>query len=306
MKKLRGIKLLGIVIGVVALYLSVKNMDKVALASAWASANLVWFIPVILCNFIVLAIKAVRWRVMTPPAKDIGSFAFFRALVIGYMANNVLPARIGEVVRIHMLGKDALISRVTTTASVISDRIIEGVGLLVLAMCLSSFSTVPVWMERGLIITLMVVFGLLIAALIYSKKGLKNEWLIKFQDGLKGIANLNTSARGFFLSIVSWLVQCLMIYMTQIAFGVHLPLVSVLLVIVAVNIAIAVPSAPANLGTFELACILAYSSLGVDKNLGLLIGAMYHILQVLPVIITGGMLLIFQSYRPPVRLVDVT
>lgn len=290
-------QVVGIAIGLVAVYFSVKNIRSDELKESLDAVKPLWLIPIVICNFIVIALKSLRWRIMLRQVKKIGFGLMFRVLTIGYMANNILPARLGEAVRIHMLGRDAEVSKLTTTASLISDRMIEAVSFLLLAASLILFTNVPKWMHYGLTVTLVVTVVVYTIAIIYSTRDVEHRFLKRFQEGIRPLLHWNIFIEGMMMSLLSWLVQLLMIYMTQEAFGVHLPFWSSLLVLIAVNLAIIVPSAPAQLGTFELACVLAYTSLGIDKSMALLIGATYHFAQIIPITLTGGIFMFFGQIR---------
>lgn len=295
---------LGIVIGILAIYLSVKNINSKELGDALRSIKVAWLVPIILSNFIVIGLKAFRWRVMLKLVKKIKFTLMYRVLTIGYMANNVLPARLGEAVRIHMLGKDAEVSRLTTTASLVSDRVVEAVSFLLLAASLVLFTNVPKWMHYGLTITLVVTVIIYTVAFIYSTREVEHRILKSLQEGISPLLNWRIFLEGFVASLLSWFIQLCMIYMTQVAFGVILPFWSSLLVLIAVNLAIVVPSAPAQLGTFELACVLAYTSMGVDKSMALLIGATYHFMQIIPITLVGGSFMLASQLKVSGRRVS--
>lgn len=78
-----------------------------------------------------------------------------------------------------------------------------------------------------------------------------------------------------------------MLKIIESAYELEIPLTSSIFVVIAINLAIALPSAPGNLGTFEFAAILAYSFVGVDKATGLGIGIFFHFLQIIPTTLIG-------------------
>jgi hypothetical protein len=285
-------KVLGIVIGVAAIYFSLKNIRGNEIAKSLESMKASWIIPIVLLNFAVIGCKALRWQFMITPVKRIHFLTMFRVLIIGFMANNILPARLGEAVRVHMLGRDTDVSKVRAAASLIADRVIETVSFLMFAALLMIISDVPKWMHLGLSITLGITITLYLLAFIYSKKEVTNPFLKKIQDGVQALLHLKLTLLGTATSLVSWLLQGVMLYMTQVAFGIELPIWGIILVLLAINLAVAVPSTPGHVGTFEFASILAYTYLGLDKSMGLLVGATFHILQIIPVTLVGGVLML--------------
>lgn len=289
-KKLKKVVLhtAGWIIAGVAIYFTVWHLDFVSIRHSFSKMNKWWIAPVAAGNFAVILLKAMRWRITLLPVKKISTWLMFKTLTIGFMANNILPARMGDILRIHMLGKEALLSRVTSTGTAISDRIVEGLSFLLFAAALTLFTPVPEWMKDGTFITLFLTLAAYIFATFYTSRDIKHSFLKKFQEGFVSLNNLRLFSSCMLVSLLSWMLQGGLILMVQVSFGVYLPLWSVVLVLVAVNLAIALPSAPGNIGTFEYACILAYAYLGVDKNISFLIGVTYHILQAVPVMIAGG------------------
>ncbi|TAN39862.1 MAG: flippase-like domain-containing protein, partial [Nitrospirae bacterium] len=220
-------------------------------------------------------------------------------LTVGFMANNILPARLGDAVRVHMLHRKTDLGHATTTGGLIADKILEGISFLFLTPFLFFLIEVPSWMNYGIIAMLVGIIGIYVLTLVYSRTEIRRwAFLAKLQEGLAPLHNRRVFVAGFCISLVSWVLQLTMIHFTQLAFGVELPFWNALLVLVAVNLAVIVPSAPAHLGTFELACVLSYTFLGVDKNVGLLIGAAYHLVQVLPVTVIGAVMLLVEQVHP--------
>ena len=288
---------LGVVIGIVAIYFSLRNIQGKEVFDSLKAINASWIIPIIIMNFMVIAVKALRWKIMITPIKKIRFLTMFRVLTIGFMANSVLPARLGEAVRVDMLGRDEALSRVTTAATVVADRIIEAVSFLLLAAILVFMFNVPEWMHKGLIITLCITIFCYGLVIFHSKRKTNNKFLKKLQDGAQALLHMRLATFSFLTSLLSWFLQGLMLYMTQLAFGVHLPIWGIILVLLAINLAVALPAAPGYVGTFEFACILAYSYLGLDKNIALLVGATFHILQIVPITLVGGILMLTSHFN---------
>lgn len=290
----------GLCIGIIALYFSLRGTNLDTIKQALFKMNIWWTIPIIIGNFGVITIKAARWKVLFKPVKKVRLATMFEVMTIGYMANNVLPARMGEGVRVHLLGKNADVSRVTTSTSLIADWIVEGISFLILAALLIIVTDVPYWMKSGLTIFLLVTFILYTLAFVSSFRNTNNVFLKKLQKGLRPLRNPKIITTAIGISVLSWIAQGLLVYMTQLAFGIQLPVWSILIVLISVNLAIALPSAPSHLGTFEFACVLAYTYMGLDKNMALLLGVSYHLLQIVPVTLVGGILLGLLRNRPPV------
>jgi len=294
----RLIKFSGIAVGLVAIFCVFKMANSSELKSALKSVELRWIVPVLALNFFVVIAKAFRWQMLVKPLSNIGLYKITKILMVGFMANNVLPARLGEAVRIQMLHQKTELSAATTTGGLIADKILEGLTFVIVAALLVVFGGVPRWMIYGLTITLLAIVVAYTIALVYSRSSITHSLFARLQDGIEPLHDGRVFIYGSLASMVSWLLQLSMIYMTQLAFGVELPFWGTLLVLVAVNLAVVVPSAPAHVGTFELACVLSYTFLGIDKNVGLLVGAAYHLVQVIPVTLVGALILLEEHVNP--------
>jgi uncharacterized membrane protein YbhN (UPF0104 family) len=312
MKKLKivdnknAIQFIGLIIGIIAVFFSIKNVRSDLLWKSLNLMNIYWVIPIIIINFAVIGFKAGRWMLLIGPVKKIGFWMMYRILTISMMANNILPARMGEIVRFYLLGKEAEISQISSAATIVSDRIIEGISFLMMSFLLISLVDVPKWMEQGLYITLAITLALYILAMAYSKHSIKNSYIERIQKGILALSSPRLMSSSLIISFISWILQGSLIYMTQASFNVQLPLWGVVLVLLSVNLIIAVPSAPANIGTFEIAAVFAYTYLGLDNSTAFLLGATYHILQVAPVTIAGCVLLLTKniiSWKSPQGLV---
>jgi len=289
--------IVGWAIGIAALYFSLTSVKWSSVRHALETMQTVWIYPIIIGNFVVIVVKALRWQITIRPIKVVPLWMVFKILTIGFMANNILPARLGDVLRIHLLGKNADVSRVSTTTTAIADRIFEGISFIFIAAILVIFVDVPKWMETGLIITLLITIALYTLFLIYSTRKIEHPFFKKLQDGAQSLRQPKIVLLGLTTSMISWALQGLLIYFTQLAFGVTVPIWGIILVLVAINLAIAIPSTPSHVGTFEFACILAYTFLGVDKNVGLLVAVTFHLLQVLPVTLVGGALFLSSTVK---------
>lgn len=288
----------GVVISIVAIAFVIRLVNGEDLHNTLRSIKPGWLIPVILINFIVIILKALRWQLLVQPLSRIGLFKITGILIVSLMANNILPARLGDALRVHMLHRKTDLGHATSTGGLIADRMLEGISFLLLTALLFFIGNVPQWMHYGILVTLAAVAVAYVVVVIYSRSEIRRGFWMKLQKGIAPLHNRKVFGVGTGASLLSWLLQLVMIYFTQLAFGIHLPIWSTLLVLVAVNLAIIVPSTPANIGTFELACVLAYTFLGVDRNVGLLIGATYHLAQVLPVTMVGAVLLLVENINP--------
>ncbi|MCS7002658.1 MAG: flippase-like domain-containing protein, partial [Dehalococcoidia bacterium] len=96
----------------VMLFLALRGVDDFSqIGRSLAQANLWWAAPAVACSATAYVLRAFRWQRLLAPAKRMPFGAVYATLMLGFAANNVLPARIGEIVRAVQMGRKAAISR---------------------------------------------------------------------------------------------------------------------------------------------------------------------------------------------------
>ncbi|HLZ07848.1 MAG TPA: lysylphosphatidylglycerol synthase transmembrane domain-containing protein, partial [Chloroflexota bacterium] len=122
----------GIVISILFLFWAkslVGNLGN-ALASL-GTANYIYVVPALVAYFAGVWLRAARWHFLLRPVKSIKTKTLFPIVVIGYMANDVLPARLGEVVRAYILGEQERVPKTTALATILVERMFDGISMLI-------------------------------------------------------------------------------------------------------------------------------------------------------------------------------
>ncbi|OQZ01981.1 MAG: hypothetical protein B6D35_01985 [Candidatus Brocadia sp. UTAMX2] len=119
-----------ILISIVCTWLFIRNIEWGLLKSALLDANYWFIIPTIVLTLLVYVVRAIRWRGLLSHIKLISVLNLLSVTCIGFMANNVLPARVGEVLRPFILTKKENIKFSTSFATVIMERIFDMLGLI--------------------------------------------------------------------------------------------------------------------------------------------------------------------------------
>ncbi len=157
---------LGIAISLVASWLVLRSVDLAAAADVLRTAIPAWIAVMFVTVFLDVGARGGRWRVLLAP---IAALPYRRVLgytYIGYLANNVLPARLGELVRSHSLGEKEGIARTTVLGTVVVERVVDTVVVVAIAAI-----AVLVLSVRG-VMTDAVLIGLAFAALLVIGLGI--------------------------------------------------------------------------------------------------------------------------------------
>ena len=124
---------LGIAISVVSLYLVLRQVDLAAVGRVLGSAAPGWVAGVMACIAIDVLCRTVRWQGLLAPIQRVRFVPVLGYLLVGYLANNVLPARLGELVRSHYLGDRENLSRATTLGTIVVERVVDTAVLVAIA-----------------------------------------------------------------------------------------------------------------------------------------------------------------------------
>lgn len=139
--------LFSILVSIVCLWLFVRNIEWSLLGNALKNANYWPIIPTIILNILFYVIRAFRWQGLLSHIKTISITNLISITCIGFLANNILPARVGEVLRPFLLCKKENIRFSTSFATVVVERIFDMLGLIlftaVIIALLPSPSTNP-------------------------------------------------------------------------------------------------------------------------------------------------------------------
>ncbi|MEP7028806.1 MAG: lysylphosphatidylglycerol synthase transmembrane domain-containing protein [Candidatus Eisenbacteria bacterium] len=303
-----GIQLaLGLALSGVLIWLSVRSLDLREVGHALASANWVWFLPI--CGLTLLAfwIRAVRWGWLLKSVKPIRATSLFSATMIGFAANNLLPARLGELVRPWALGASERISRSSIFATVIVERVVDMFCILVfLGIALLLHPAPPVIRNAGLA-ALVVNLGLLVVLVAIERSPAHADRLAAWMQrvlppkfGPKAASLLRNFAGGlgvfrhgpglFWVTVYSLLmftVTALGLTACMAAFSLHLPWYAGLVMLVVTAFGIMVAPTPGYLGAIQYACVLGLSLFAVNNTTAFSFSLYYHLTQFLPITVVG-------------------
>jgi hypothetical protein len=299
---------LSVAISALFLYFAVQGVDWDKALAALRGANYLWILPTFPITVWTLYIRAQRWRVFlgavrVPPMKHLVA-----ATNIGFMANMVLPARAGEVIRPWIVCRREHLPISGVLASVLLERIFDMFTVLLLfglsTLLVPVSDQVRTWgvMLTSLAGSVAVGIGFLrwqeelslsiarrVCSLLPERIG---SPVYGFFGGfVKALEMLDSPAsflRAFAWSVYLWLVIATLYPFGLIAFGIDAPLAVGSLVLTAiVAIAVSVPSAPGYIGSFQLGCVLSLALFGVSESEAIAFSVVIHVVQFVAVIAAG-------------------
>lgn len=313
--RLRDPKLwIGVGISAFFLFLLFRKIDPHELAAAFRSMDWRYLIPAVALTFVSYFVRAVRWKYLLLPLKRTTMGNLFPATVIGYMANNLLPARLGEFVRAYVLGKREGIETGAVFATLVVDRLWDGFTVLLLLLATLFSLHLPPGMEKvqqamhtGGYVTLLLYLGV-IAFLVLLKRrtvmtiGLVGKVMRPFPVSLqeKVVRLLGAFIQGVRLpagaanlaalcvtSLVVWATATWPIELLLTAFGIDLPVSGSMFIMVFLVFAVMVPASPGYVGTYHYACVTALAAFNIPSERALSVALVIHGVSFFPVIFLG-------------------
>jgi hypothetical protein len=318
---------LGLGVSAALLLILVYQVDLEEVVAALGEANYLYVAPAIALYFLAVYFRAVRWRYLLSPLRAFRVGRLYPVVVIGYMANNLLPARLGELVRSYYLAQSAGggFSASATLATVVVERVYDGITLLAAAavagpvlLLLGEFDGASGLSGAtvGILVGLMVALALGVLTFL-TLLGTSPRFQSFIQWGLgvfparlrprarelvrtfvQGLSILNSPRRHlglFLLSLPVWLLEGAMYLLILYAFGIDdhfgslwvLVLVGMLLTATS-NLATALPTSVGGIGPFEVVAQQTLVALGVGASVAATYAGFLHLVTLwLPVNLAG-------------------
>lgn len=303
----------GISLGLLAWALRGVEFD--ALLESIGSIHIAPMIGAVFIATLLFPLKIFRWRLLLrqPDGKHVSAVAMWHAIAMGFMANIVLPFRIGEAVRAFAMSRLGNVGLGAAFASIGVERIFDAlslVALLTLALFLadipadvtvgslsltSAASAAGALTASALAAAIAVVafpraVERLVAALVPSTR-FSARLLRILEDLQQGMQALRSPARIASVvawSIVLWSINGFAFYLAFQAFDIPIGVAGAFLVLGVLSLGVAVPSAPGYVGVFEAAILLVLGGLyGVADDVAVAYALTYHVTTFLPITLLG-------------------
>jgi glycosyltransferase 2 family protein len=312
----RGRVLIGVALTAFFLWLALRNVDLRAVRDALRSASYIYLIPAAISGLLGYCVRTVRWGRILAPVKKVPFGRLFPVLMVGFAANNLLPARIGEFVRAYLLSREEDVSTSLALATIVVERVCDGITLLALMALTLLFFPIPVTDAtlRRVELGATAIFGVatigLILLVLWPRPIQRlTTWCLRpfprrltarvegiltaFIAGLSALKRPGTLARIAGLSLLVWLFEGGTFACVLLAFPFGLArsewLAAAIFLLVFVNLGIMIPSAPGYIGTYQFFAKLALGAFAVAAAPALGLSFVAHALQY--TLITGAGLL---------------
>lgn len=293
------------------LYLAFRQVNFQQLGEILRNTNVIVLLVAVSVLFLSHWLRAVRHLYLLAPIKRIGSGSLFSALMIGYMANTFLPAHLGELLRAYAIGKKEGIPGSSAFATIIVERTVDVLSLLVLmglALVVYPFPEVvklSAYFTFGLTAGIVALLALLklhpertLRFVEFATKPLPKRMgnklltlVVSFRGGIVALKDRQSYLTFLILSVLIWVCYTAMFAIGFYAFAFvklyNLPISASVVVLIMTTIGIALPSSPGYVGTYHYLCMFALTLYGVPESPALGYAIVIHAISMIPVALVG-------------------
>lgn len=297
MKAARAV--IGIAISAFFVWATLSRVDLPAASEALGRAAPLGLVVVLCFAWLEIAVRAWRWRFLLSPLGNVGYGHALAYTCIGYFANTLLPMRLGDVARAYLAATALRLPRLATLGSVVTERLADGLTILVVAAGLgftvvdaSTMAPMELWIALAVASGVAVVgLAALVAGRRQAVEALVPERVRELVSRLVRGSEAMRSPRGVATTVGSTLAAyaCAVGAMVAVAgsVGLHLTPIQAAFAMSWIALSTAIPAAPGSVGTYEFVGVSVLTLLGQDPASALAAVILLHVLGTLPVALAG-------------------
>jgi uncharacterized protein (TIRG00374 family) len=299
---------IGLLVSLGFLWYALRDLHLGEVWAALQGANYWWLIPGVVVYFVSVWFRAWRWGFLLRSSKRVSANRLFPVVVIGYMGNDVLPFRLGEVLRAYVLWRKEKINVGTTLTTAVLERLFDGLTMVLFVLFGLLFVPLSAFLSRLVTVASAVFFGALVVFLFLAAqpdllrriaRALIGRLVpARFRSPLWGlvegvVAGLESLRSGrdvlvlFGVTLWVWILETAKYWLVSFAFAdLRVSYVGIVLMGGAVNLLTALPSLPGYIGTFELG-IKILEGIGAPSTPAGSYILVLHAILLLPVTLLG-------------------
>jgi len=318
---------LGVAVTLICLFFVFKGLDYRMILDIIQHIN-IWLLIITVAIYIGgYYIRAERWHYLLKHIKPFKAMELFPYLVMGFMFNNVLPARAGEFIRAYMTGQKKGVSKSSTFATIMVERVFDGlIMILFFVIGYTAFHFITKQSDIPPVKIFGIAFGIKQAVLIFAVLGslvfigilvfmllllFKRETTVmfvhkmlsvfsgnvrekagKFMDtfieGLGVLGNMKDVTAVLGLSLFAWTVEAFTYWLMGVAMNIQINFLLICLIMAVANFAIMVPSTSGGIGPFEFFGVGIMMLFAYPKEQAVAFVFIVHLMILIPIIILGA------------------
>ena len=294
---------IGLVISAAAVAVLATVIDVDATLRVLGRTDVGWLALTLLMVPAQIVLRAMRWRLLLPRRPDgrrPATVGVMLVMLVGYLANLILPARLGEPVRAYLMARRESIGFARVLGSVLLERVIDLATLALVAVAAAIAIGAPDWLIRGTGVVggIGVVLVVLLAAsaipraarllgrIVGGRVRALTGALVSFGEGAGGGDRVSLLV-AIVMSTVTWFFVAATFWLLGRSLDLGIGPGGAMLIAAVTTLGTAIPSAPASIGTFELAAVVAAGALGIPGEQALALALLAHAVSTLPFVVAG-------------------
>jgi uncharacterized protein (TIRG00374 family) len=307
-----------VLVTVVFSYVALRDIN---LSLAWRALRTsdLWWIAASLIPFgLGNVARSLRWRSLFARGRRPPAGAVTNAMMVGYLYNNIMPARVGEAARVVALTQRSSAPPVEIVGTVLVERLYDVLAILVIFFAAEPWLPHVGWFGAAALAALVLAALIITVATVlavYGDRPLRvllrplrrlslfsgerlEHTIAELTHGLSGLRHLGLALEAFVWTIIAWLLTAVCAYFVSLAFHLHLPFSCGLLVAVAVGLSMILPSPPAAVGVFEGAALIALRAYGIPSSSALPYVVVLHLVNFVPFVVVGTLTVHYNLRHP--------
>lgn len=299
--------MVGLLVSAIFLYLALRRVSLSEVVAQISQVSWRLLAASLLTKLAGFLFMTWRSKLLLGPVRAMSSGRLFRSLLLSFVGNNLLPLRLGEIVRVDYLARHGEFSRASAFGIVLVERLLDLTTLLLLFLCTIPLAVarVPV---RGAPYVLMAGSTLALAAVFVIGRrpalvvSLCRRWsqflgetasiqisrqIARFADGMSSLSSISATTMVVGLSIGYWLTSVSSIQLWLWACDISLPWYAPVIVLGMISFGVAVPSSPGYVGTYHYFAATALALFGVERATALTFAIVGHAVSVFPFLVIG-------------------
>lgn len=298
--------LISLLVAGLFLFLAFRNVKLDELGQALGRFHPAWLVPAIAISLLLQVFRAWRWQLELRPLARISLGRLWVVTSIAYMSINLLPVRMGEIVRPWLLSRRSSVTFSNVVGNLVIEKTMDSIVIVfyILAGLLTT-ADLPLWVRRGALFPAIgaAVLVALVLLLWWRGEGFVDRWVVHYLperfgaglkrllhailDGMKILPDSRLLGAVFLVSLALWFLPVLSSYVIIRAFHFDAPFNAALIVFIFIGFGTALPQAPGMIGTYQYACILALALFGVPQADALAYGLVLNAIQLISLIGQG-------------------
>lgn len=303
---------IGTAVSIAAIALTIRGLHVRDVADAMGETNIGWLALAVAAALVSYYPRVKRWRVLFYPTGIRSDGDLFGAITVGYMLNNLLPLRVGELGRAFVIGRTEGIASIQALSTILVERLLDILVLFAVLMVLLPFVDEPGWATG---VALVLGFGALVFTVVLAVAAIARHrvaavlkplfrraperqrdrlerWLDAGLAGLVILSHPRVLVKALFWSVAGWGVSSVFVYGCLMSLGIHLSYAAPVFVMVAVNLGMAVPSSSGYVGVYHAIVIEALTEVfSVNRERAAALAIVTHgVFYVMPVLLGAAYL----------------